>query len=178
MKKLWCLALFLFSGMTYAGFGIQAGAFSPTSGLEDNDNSILLGANINFKFAVIGIKAEAFWVDSSGRYADQLGPEFGETDIDMEAILAADLMFYPVGTTFFLQVGVNHISLDASEIDRDVIDNEWGIEGGLGITVLDKLMLQGKVMYTPDAIKEDAGDTLKDLDENLFGYMISLGWQF
>ena len=117
MKRLLLVCfLFLVSLGAQAGFGIQAGAYSPTSGIEDNDNSVLLGVLLDFKFALFGIKLEGFYVDSSGRYEDELGSSFGETDIDMEAILAADFLFYPTATTFFLQAGVNYISLDASDL--------------------------------------------------------------
>ena len=180
-RALSTLSLLALCVSVQAGFGIQVGAFSPTSGLDDNDNSILLGANIMFKVATFGIKIEGFYVDSSGRYANELGDEFGVANIDAEAILAADFLFYPLGTTFFLQVGVNYVSLDANEIlnlDSDIIDNQLGLEGGLGITLFDKFLVQGKLMYTPNAIQSDVGNTLKDLDDNLFGFMVSVGWQF
>ena len=182
MNRIWSLLTILaFCCSAQAGFGIQVGAFSPTDGLNDNDNSLLLGANIMFKFATFGFKAEGFYVDSSGRYASELGEEFGAVNIDSEAILAADFLFYPLGTTFFLQAGVNYVSLDANNvfnIDSDVIDNQLGIEGGLGVTVFDKLFIQGKIMYTPNAIKSEVSDSIRDLDENLFGFMATVGWQF
>jgi len=179
MKKLWIAVLFLASASAWAGgFGIQAGAFSPTEGLDDNDNSVLLGANLTFKLAVIGIKIEGFYVDSSGTYADALGTGFGPAEIDIEAILAADVMFYPVGGLFFLQGGVNYLSLDAKNIDIDVIDNQLGLNLGLGVTLLDKLMIQGKVVYTPDAVRGDAVDVLEGLDSDYLGFMATVGWQF
>lgn len=182
-KPIFALALLLISMTASAGFGIQAGLFSPTSGLEDNDNSFLIGANIEFKVASIGIKLEGFYVDSSGRYVDAIDDiGFGAAaNIDMELMLAADVMFYPVGTTFFLQAGVNWISMDASditEVDADIIDNELGIEAGAGILIFDKLLIQGKAMYTPNAIKGEAIEILEDLDENFFGFMVTAGWQF
>lgn len=181
MKKI-ALFTMIFSTMSaLAGFGIQVGGFSPTKGIDDNDNSVLLGANLQFKLALIGIKIEGFYVDSSGRYENRLGESFGASTIDTEAILAADVMFYPVGTTFFLQGGVNYTSIDADElrnIDVDTVDNELGVELGLGVSLLDKLMLQGKIMYTPDAFTEDAVASLEGLDENLLGYMVTVGWQF
>ncbi len=182
MKRIVLLSFLLLSALSaHAGFGIQAGAYSPTSGLEDNDNSLLLGVLLDFKLALFGIKLEGFYVDSSGRYGEELGSAFGETNVDMEAILAADFQYYPVGSTFFLQLGVNYISLDASDIpniNSEVIDNELGIEGGLGITLFDKLMVQGKIMYTPDAIGEDVASSIKDLDQNLMGFMVTAGWKF
>lgn len=181
MKKLLLISILVHTAGLLAGFGIQVGGYSPTEGLDDN-NGVLIGANIEFKFAVVGLKIEGFYVDSSGRYANDLGEEFGAADIDIEAILAADLMFYPVGTTFFLQAGVNYASLDASGLDDlnydEVIDNELGVEAGLGVMVLDKLLIQGKVMFTPDAIDSSVADTVKDLDEDLLGFMVSVGWQF
>ena len=178
-KRIWAIVLLGFCTLAaQAGFGIQVGAYSPTDGLEDNDNSILLGANLQFKFATFGIKAEAFYVDSSGRYENALGDSFGASTVDLEAILAVDFMFYPLGTTFFLQAGVNHVTLDAEGLDVDVIDNELGISVGAGFTLLDKLMIQGKVMYTPDAIEDGAVSTLRNLDNNLLGFMITAGWQF
>lgn len=170
--------MMLFGVAATAGFGVQLGAYSPTDGLDDNDNSLLVGANINFKFAFFGVKAEAFYVDSSGRYGSRLADALGPADIDIEAILAADFLYYPLGSTFFLQVGLNHVTLDASGIDFDVIDNELGYELGAGVTLLDKVMIQGKVMYTPDAVKSGVRDTLVGLDDNLVGYMVTVGWQF
>ena len=191
MRKLGFAGLLvLMCSAVYADFGIQVGAFSPDSGLEDNDNAMMIGAHIEFKLAMVGIKFEGFYVDSSGRYTDALADAiedetdvgFGSAaDIDIEAILAADVMFYPFGTTFFLQLGVNWTALDAGdvlEIDTDVIDNQLGIEGGLGILLFDKLMLQAKVMYTPDAIQDEVVESLENLDSNLLGYMVSVGWQF
>jgi hypothetical protein len=185
MKKLIILfTLALISLSAQAGFGIQAGLFSPTSGLEDNDNSLLVGANIEFKIAAIGIKIEGFYVDSTGRYVDEINDEIGigpAADIDMELMLAADVMFYPAGTTFFLQAGFNYTSMDANdiaEIDGDIIDNELGVEAGAGILVFDKLLIQGKVLYTPNAIKGEAAEILRNLDENFFGFMLTAGWQF
>ncbi len=182
MKKVWfiCICLML-STLAQAGFGVAAGIYSPNTGLEDNDNGVLLGLNFEAKLALFGLKLEGFYIDSSGRYASELGEEFGEANIDIEAILAADFMFYPVGTTFFLQAGVNYISMNAKELtdfDYDVVKNELGLEGGLGVKLFDKLMVQGKIMYTPDAIESDVADTLADLDEDLMGYMVSVSWQF
>jgi len=160
------------------GFGVAVGAYSPNSGLEDNDNAVMLGVDYAAKFALFGIKVEGWYVDSSGNYASVLGEEFGEATVDLELVLAADLMFYPFGTLFYLQAGVNYVSLDAGNIDVDAIDNELGLDLGLGITLFDKLHLQGKMMYTPDAIGDDAADTYDNLDNNLFGYMVSVGWRF
>ncbi len=177
MKKLATAFLFLASFSAHAGFGVAAGLFSPTDGLDDNDNSILLGANLTFKLAVVGIKIEGFYVDSSGSYVDQLDI-FGPTDLDIEAILAADVMFYPVGGLFFLQAGVNYTSLDASNIDVDLIDNELGLNLGLGVTFLDKLMVQAKLLYTPNAIRGEAVDFLRNLDSDHLGFIATASWQF
>lgn len=176
------LLLCLLSTSVFAGpieFGIQAGAYSPTKSLDNNDNGLIAGAHIKFKIAMVAVKVEAFFVDSSGEYADILGDEFSETSIDIDNIVAADLMFYPVGALFFLQAGVHYVNLDSDGIDQDVIDNELGLDVGLGITLFDKLMIQGKIMYTPDAVESDALDTLSNLDdENLMGYMVTVGWNF
>ena len=181
MKKLLLIGLLIQCTGLIAGFGLQVGGYSPTDGLDDN-NGVLIGANIEFKIAMIGVKIEGFYVDSSGRYASNLGEEFGAADIEMEALLAADLMFYPLGTTFFLQAGVNYASLNASDIPEleldKIIDNELGVEAGLGILLFDKLLVQGKVMFTPDAIDTSAAEAIDDLDENLLGFMVSAGWQF
>jgi len=182
MKKICLMGLLLiFSGFAQAGFGAAVGIYSPNTGIEDNDNGLLLGLNYEAKFALFGLKLEGFYLDSSGRYASKLGEEFGEANIDIEAILAADFMFYPLGTTFFLQGGVNYISMNAKELtdlDYDVVKNELGIEGGLGVKIFDKLMVQGKIMYTPDAIESEVADTLDNLDEDILGYMVSVSWQF
>lgn len=176
------LLLCLLSAPIFAGpieFGIQAGAYSPTKSLDNNDNGLVAGAHLKFKIAMVGVKIEAFLVDSSGDYADVLGDEFGQAAIDINNIVAADVMFYPVGALFFLQAGVHYVNLDSDGIDQDVIDNELGLDLGLGITLFDKLMVQGKVMYTPDAVESDAVDTLQNLDdENLMGYMVTVGWNF
>ena len=179
MKRMLLAAAFsLLACSVQAGFGIQAGAFSPTSGLDDNDNTVLFGGHFKAKLATFGIKGELFFLDSSGRYGSRLGDEFGGASIDIENIAAVDLMFYPLGTTFFLQVGVNYTNLDITDVDSGAIENELGIEGGAGITLFDKLLVQGKVMYTPNAIKSDVADSLRDLDENLFGFMVTVGWEF
>ncbi len=176
------LALFLTSA-AHAGLGIQAGALSPNSALKDNDNSLVLGIDYSAKFAVIGIKIEAFYVDSEGRYSKELGDianHFAEATIDIKGLASADLMFYPLATTFFLQAGVNYTALDAKDlanIDSEAIDNKLGLDLGAGITLLDKLMLQAKVMYTPDALNGEAADAL-DLDEDLLGFMATVGWRF
>lgn len=174
--------MMLLPSVAWAGgfdFGIQAGAFSPTKALDDNDNGIVAGAHLKFKFATFGIKAEGFYVDSSGRYADTLGEEFGSADIDVESILAADFMFYPMGMGFFLQGGVHKLNIDVDNFDADVIDNDLGYQLGAGITLFDKLMIQGKIMYTPDVVKSDVAETLEGLDdENLVGYMVTVGWNF
>ncbi|CAM2068251.1 Outer membrane beta-barrel protein [Sulfidibacter corallicola] len=160
-------------------FGVMAGAYSPTDGLDDNDNGVAFGANIQFKFAVIGVKLEGFIIDSSGRYADALGAEFGEAQIDVENILSADLMYFPLGTTFYLQAGLNRINLEKDNIDLEIVDNETGFEVGAGAIFFDKLTVQGKVLYTPDAIEETALDTLDNLnDKDLMSFLVAVGWQF
>jgi len=160
-------------------FGIQAGAFSPTKSLDNNDNGLALGANIQFKFAFIGVKVEGFYIDSSGRYADELGDEFSRADLDIENILAADLMFYPIASTFFIQAGLHYINIDEDGFSSEVLDNETGLDLGLGFTFFDKLQIQGKIMYTPDAVKDDAVDTIEGLDDaDLVGYIVTVGWQF
>lgn len=172
----------LAGGFTFAGlnFGIQAGAFSPTKSLDNNDNGLALGANLQFKFAFVGVKLEGFFVDSSGRYADELGDEFGEADLDVNSIFAADLMFYPLTSTFFIQAGVHYINLDEDGFDREVLDNEMGLDLGIGFTFFDKLQIQGKIMYTPDAIRDnDAESTIRGLDDaDLVGYLVTVGWNF
>ena len=176
-------AILMCSLSSFAGFGIQAGALSPTSALDDNDNGLALGLDFSVKFAVVGLKVEAFYIDSSGKYADELGDlgdTFASAAIDIEGMVAADLMFYPLGTTFFLQAGLNYTVLDAGElqnINQEVIDNELGLDLGLGITLFDKLFLQAKLVYTPDAINGDAADAL-DMDENLTGFLVTAGWRF
>ena len=187
MKRI-ILALFLLLGCISVqagiGFGIQVGAYSPTSGVDDNDNAVLFGAHFKAKLAVIGIKAEAYFLDSTGNYTSQLGEEFGATNVGINNILALDAMFYPMGTTFFLQAGLNYTSLDVDNledllnIDDSIVENEIGVEIGAGITLFDKLMVQGKIMYTPGAIDGSAVDALENLDENLMGYMVTVGWNF
>jgi len=180
MKKI-LLTLLLMIIPCYAqasGFGVQLGAFSPTDGLNDNDNSVLFGAHFKFKLAFFALKLEGFYVDSSGDYPF-LDDEFNaEATIDIESMFALDFMFYPLGTTLFVQAGVNYTSLDTKNIDFDAVDNELGADLGLGITLFDKLMIQGKIVYTPNALKGSAADVLGDLDENLLGDMVSVGWNF
>jgi len=172
----WLACSFGFAGIN---FGIQGGAFSPTKSLDNNDNGVVFGANLQFKFAVVGLKIEGFFVDSSGRYADELGDEFSRADLDIENILAVDLMFYPLGTTFFIQAGVHYLNIDEDGFDSEVLDNELGLDLGVGFTFFDKLQIQGKIMYTPDAIKDDATSTVEGLDDaDLVGYLVTVGWQF
>ena len=184
MRKLAVFILLMAAAHTAlaGGFGVSLGTYSPNSGLEDNDNSILLGVDYTKKFTIIAIKIEAFYVDSSGTYADILGEEFGSVDIDLESILAVDLLWYPVATTFFVQGGLNYTNLDAGNIeeldDLKITDGGIGLELGLGITLFDKLTVQGKILYTPGAIDGEAADLFDDLDENLMGYMASVGWRF
>ena len=182
MKRLFTLLLLIsLSATAQAGFGVQLGAFSPTTGLEDNDNSLLFGAHFKYRFTLLAIKVEGFYVDSSGSYQDLVGEEFSETDIDINSMFAVDLLFYPLGTTFFVQGGLNYTTLDAEDVlslDEDAIDNELGLDLGLGITLFDKLMVQGKVMYTPNALNGNVADALKNADENLFGFLVTVGWQF
>lgn len=186
MKRIWGILLLLsigFGSEVYAGFGIQVGALSPTTGLDDNDNGLILGVDFALKFALFGVKAEALYVDSEGRYTNELGDimdHFAQADIAVEGILAADLLYYPVATAFFIQAGLNYTTLDASDlenIDGDVIDNQLGLDLGVGITLFDKLLVQAKAMYTPNAINGSAADSL-NLEKNLFGYMASVGWRF
>lgn len=160
-------------------FGLQAGAYSPTKGIDDADNGLVVGGDIWFKFAVVGAKVEAFYVDSSGRLEDELGDGFGEAQISVKNIFAADFMWFPLSTTFFLQGGVNLVNYDVDEIDRDVIDNELGVEVGLGASLFDKLLVQGKIMYTPNAVDDTAVETISGLDSSdVRGYMVTVGWHF
>ena len=180
MKRLasWLVISCFIASAHAGGFGVGVGAYSPNSGLEDNDNAVMFGINYGMKFAVLGIKLEGWLVDSSGDYASVLGSEFGQAEIDIERILAADIEYYPLGTTFYLQFGVNHVSLDAKNVDFDAIDNELGLDLGIGATIFDKLLVQAKIMYTPDAIADDAKETLENLDDNLLGYMATVTWRF
>ena len=172
----WVACGFSFSGLS---FGIQAGAFSPTKSLDNNDNGLALGANLQFKFAFIGVKVEGFFIDSSGRYADEIGDEFGQADLDINSIIAADVMFYPIASTFFIQAGLHYINLDEDGFDSEVLDNETGLDLGVGFTFFDKLQIQGKIMYTPDAIKDDAEGTIRGLDDaDLVGFLVTVGWNF
>lgn len=166
-----------------AGLGIQIGALSPNTALKDNDNSLMLGLDYTLKFAVLGLKIEGFYVDSEGRYSKELGnnaDHFAEATINIEGLAAADLLYYPLATTFFLEAGVNYTALDASDlvnIDGDAIDNKLGVNLGAGITLFDKLLVQAKVLYTPDALNGSAADAL-DIKKDLFGYMATAGWRF
>ncbi|MDJ0841569.1 MAG: hypothetical protein QNK37_33990 [Acidobacteriota bacterium] len=164
------------------GFGVSLGTYSPNTGLDDNDNSIVVGLDYTKKFLAFGIKIEGLYVDSSGNYTDILGEEFGEVDIDINSILAVDFLWYPIGTTFFTQIGLNYTNVDSSNLDElddlKITDNGIGLEIGAGITLFDKLSLQGKILYTPDAVDGNASDLFDNLDENLMGYMASLGWRF
>jgi len=175
------LGLLAIAATAQAGlkFGLQAGAYSPTSGIEDNDNGLIFGADIWFKFTVIGIKLEAYHVDTSGRLEDELGDGFGETHLNVDNLVSLDAMYFPIGTTFFIQGGLNHINLDVNDVDRDILDNSTGIELGAGISLVDKLLIQAKIIYTPDAFEQDAVDTIIGLDDtDAQGYMVSVGWHF
>ncbi len=177
MKRILALHLFLLTAITaQAGFGVTVGSYSPS--LDENDNSVLIGVDFSKKLTVFGIKLEGFYVDSSGRYDDLLGTNFAQANVDIEAIFAADLMYYPLATTFFVQGGVNYVSLDVESIDFDAVDNQLGLELGLGITLFDKLIVQGKYLYTPDAIDSSAADTYNNLEDNLAGFLVSVGWRF
>lgn len=183
MKRLisLCIISFLFAITSQAGlrFGLQAGAYSPTDGIDDSDNGIVLGGDLWFKFAVVGVKVEAFYVDSSGRLEDELGSSFGEAQIDVKNMFAADFMWFPVATTFFVQGGVNLVNYEVDEITQDVIDNELGYELGAGLSLFDKLLIQGKVLYTPGAFHGSAVDTIEGLsDEDVTGYLVTVGWHF
>ncbi len=160
-------------------FGIQAGAYSPTKGIEDNDNGLIIGGDIWFKFTVVGLKIEGFYVDSSGALEDQLGSSFGEAQIDVDSMFNADFMWFPIGTTFFAQGGVNLINYDVHDIDQEVLDNELGFEIGAGLSLFDKLLVQGKILYTPNAVKDGAVETIEGLDDSdIQGYMVTVGWHF
>lgn len=175
------ILLLCLTGPAFCGlsFGIQSGVYSPTKGIEDDDNGIMLGGDLWFKFAVVGVKVEGFYVDTSGRLEDELGQGFGEATIDVSSMFSADLMYFPIGTIFFVQGGVNVINMEVDDIDQEVIDNEMGGELGLGVSLFEKLLIQGKIMYTPDALHEDAVDTIRGLDdENLRGYMVTVGYHF
>ena len=183
MKRVFPLliAACVFSAPVFAGlkFGLQAGVYSPTKGIDDGDNGIVLGGDLRFKFTVVGFKIEAFYVDSSGRLEDELGSGFGEAEISVKNMFNADFMWFPLGTTFFAQAGVNLVNYDVDEINQDVIDNELGIEFGLGASVFDKLLVLGKILYTPNAIEDDAVDTITGLDSSdVRGYMVTIGWHF
>ena len=160
-------------------FGIQVGAYSPTSGLEDNDNGIMLGADIWFKFAFFGIKAEGFYVDSSGQYTPSgLGDDFSGIQLEVDNIFSLDLMYFPVGGLFFLQGGLNHTNFDGDTLDELTQDNKLGYEVGLGVSLFEKLMVQGKLMYTPGAFEGNALDSFDSLDSDVQGYMVSVAWHF
>lgn len=179
MRKMLLIACLLgTSAQAGLKFGLQVGVYSPTTGIEDADNGILLGGDLWFKFVVIGVKVEAFYVDSSGRL-EELGSGFTEANLDVKSMLCADIMWFPFGTTVFAQGGVNLTNFEVSNIDQEVIDNEMGLELGAGVSLFDKLLIQGKILYTPNAIQDDALSTIEGLDdENVRGYMVSVGWHF
>lgn len=161
-------------------FGVLGGMYSPNKGLDDNDNGLAFGGNIQFKFTAVAVKLEGLIIDSSGRYNDILGEDrFGGTDIEVDNILSADLMFYPLGTTFFVQVGLNRTNMDKDNIELEIVDNETGFEVGAGAMFFDKLSLQGKIIYTPDALESSAVDTLDNLDDtDLMSFLVTVGWHF
>jgi len=179
MKKLLLpllLALPLTAGVE---LGLQAGAFSPTKGIEDGDNGLLLGLDLWFKLAFVGFKVEGFYVDSSGRLQEELGDGFTEAELEISNIFAVDFLYFPFATTLFLQVGANYTNLDVDGLSREVIRNQYGLDLGLGISLADKLLLQAKILYTPNAIEEDAMSTIRGLDdEDLRGYLVTVGWHF
>lgn len=183
MKRIVLLAFMLSMGAAVqaGGFGVGIGAWSANSGLDDNDNAVMFGAEYSFKILTLGVKLEGWFVDSSGEYASILGEDFAAAEIETNTIFAADLMWYPVGFLVYFQAGVNYTSLDASnldDVDFDAIDNQLGLDLGLGFTLFDKLHVQGKIMYTPDALTSDVTDIYDNLDENLFGYMVTAVWRF
>ena len=75
-----------------AGLGIQAGGFSPNKGLDDHDNALLVGANLSFKFALFGFKAEAFFLDSSGKYQDLIDDRFGTAEIEIKNMVDKSIL--------------------------------------------------------------------------------------
>ncbi|PIE02430.1 MAG: hypothetical protein CSA81_07130 [Acidobacteria bacterium] len=181
-KTLLFLGLVILSMQASAGlrFGLQAGAMSPTKGFESNERSLALGADLWFKLPFMGVKVEGFYLDSDGDIEERFNDEvLVEGRLNINSMFAADAMFYPMGGLFYLQAGVNLIDVDVQDIDRDVIDNKLGVEVGAGVNLLDKLFVQGKILYTPNALEEDAVDTLTGLDDkDMVGYLVSIGWHF
>lgn len=183
MKKLLLLTvLTLISIQTMAGFrfGLQAGALSPSKGFESNERSLAIGADLWFKLPFLGIKVEGFYLDSDGKLESNFNGDVQVAGrLSMKSMFSADAMFYPMGGLFFLQGGVNIINVDVQDIDQDVIDNKLGVEVGAGITLMDKLFVQGKILYTHNALKSEAVDTIIGLDdEDMVGYLVSVGWHF
>jgi len=176
------LILIMMSSSLFAGlrFGLQAGALSPSKGFESNERSLALGGDIWFKLPFVGVKVEGFYLDSDGDLEREFNDDIQLAGrLNIKSMFAADVMFYPMGGLFFLQGGVNLIDVDVQDIDQDVIDNDLGVEVGAGVNLMDKLFIQGKILYTPDALKEEAVDTLIGLDDtDMVGYLVSIGWHF
>jgi hypothetical protein len=161
-------------------FGIQAGLVSPTRGLEDASNSATFGLDLWFKLPFIGVKAEAFWVDVNGEVTEYLDSELlGTGVVTFKNMISADVMFFPLGGLVFLQAGLHKIDVDVEDLEGDLLDNSFGGQLGVGVTLMDKLMIQGKILYTPNALQEDAVDQILGLDdEDMLGYLVTVGWHF
>jgi len=161
-------------------FGLQVGAMAPTKGFENNERSLAIGADVWFKLPFMGIKVEGFYLDSDGEIEQMFSDEvFLQGRLSIKSMLAADAMFYPMGGLFFLQAGVNLIDVKVKGIEQGIIDNELGVEVGAGVNLMDKLLLQGKILYTPNALKDDAVDTITGLDDSdMVGYLVTVGWHF
>ena len=183
MKRIILILAFIFLSLhSVAGlrFGLQAGTMSPSKGFESNERSLALGGDIWFKLPFIGIKVEGFYLDSDGKIEQMFNDEVLVSGrLSIKSMLAADVMFYPMGGLFFLQGGLNLINVDVHDIDQQVLDNNLGVEVGGGVNLMDKLFIQGKILYTPNALKQDAVDTLAGLDStDMVGYLVSIGWHF
>ena len=78
-----------------------------------------------------------------------------------------------------MDLNSNNLDLDLEDIEAfDIIDKEFGYEAGIGVIILDKLLLQGKILYTPNALESSAVSTFRNLDQNFSGILITAGWQF
>ncbi|MDJ0842308.1 MAG: outer membrane beta-barrel protein [Acidobacteriota bacterium] len=156
-------------------FGLQAGAYTPYQGFEDSDLAFGLGLNLWLRTSLLGLK---FSVDSMN-YENEvtLGPLTGEADMDI--VPSLDLTVNLMGDRLYFLAGVNWADISGKIEDAVFSDNKVGLDLGLGGFLTDSLVLQGKILYTPDAFESVTVDIVEGLDDtNAQGIQLTLGWQF
>ena len=156
-------------------FGLQAGAYTPYQGWEDSDPAFGLGLNLWLRSNVFGVK---FSVDSMN-FANDIGLGELTAEAEMDIVPSIDLTINMFGDRFYFLAGVNWADISGTFQDASVSDNKVGLDLGLGWFFTDSLVLQGKIMVTPDAFESATVDLLDGLDDtNAQGIQLTVGWQF